>query len=83
MSTSSDDKLSEVKQQLFSIANHDHSHLLLERRFSEWHCKCLASARARAAFNILAEEHPIHAKNVSGLSLVGYTKDWASSFFVD
>ena len=53
----SSEHIAEAILHLEEAAFTDHSHLLLERRLSEWQEKVLASARARAAMTLLMEVH--------------------------
>ena len=53
----SSEHIAEAILHLEDAAFTDHSHLLLERRLSEWQEKVLASARARAAMTLLMEVH--------------------------
>jgi hypothetical protein len=83
MSTSTSDRFENVARELFKLSDLDHSHLLQEKRFAEWHSNVLASARARAAFATLTEIHEVHLEDDSGVSDGRHTRDWASGFFVD
>ena len=83
MSTSTSERFENIARELFKLSDLDHSHLLQEKRFAEWHSNVLASARARAAFATLTEIHKVHIEDESGVSAGGHTRDWASSFFVD
>ena len=62
MSTSTSDRFENVARELFKLSDLDHSHLLQEKRFAEWHSNVLASARARAAFATLTEEPEVSAE---------------------
>jgi hypothetical protein len=53
----SSEHIAEAILYLQEAAYANHSHLLLERRLSEWQEKVLTSARARAAISLLTEVH--------------------------
>ena len=83
MPTSTDERFENIARELFKLSDLDHSHLLHEKRFAEWHRNVLASARARAAFATLTEVHALHLEDETGLPSSRHPRDWASSFFVD
>lgn len=62
MPTSTNDRFVNVTRELHELSFLDHSHLLQEKRFTEWHRNVLASARARAAFATLTEEPEVSAE---------------------
>ena len=61
------DALNRFKEQLAELANRDHSELLYEKRYAEWYRNCLASARARAAYNLMDEVIPISIEDTERL----------------
>ena len=83
MSTSTSERFENIARELFKLSDLDHSHLLQEKRFAEWHSNVLASARARAAFATLTEIHEVCLEDETGVPNGRHTRDWASSFFVD
>ena len=83
MSTSTSERFENIARELFKLSDLDHSHLLQEKRFAEWHSNVLASARARAAFATLTEIHEVHLEDETRIPNGRHPGDWASGFFVD
>lgn len=83
MSTSTSERFENIARELFKLSDLDHSHLLQEKRFAEWHSNVLASARARAAFATLTEIHEVHLEDETRIPNGRHPRDWASGFFVD
>ena len=81
MSTS---KVEQIKDALSLLACRDHSHLLFEQRLSEWETNVLASARARAALEVLSEKPKVGSSQPQKrVPSNNKGNQFAESFFVD
>lgn len=73
MNSSQADHIAKAIEHLNHAINDDHTHLLYERRYTEWHQRVLQTAIARAAAEILTQEHQVqHQASESWLSDSGH-----------
>ena len=59
MTSSQADHIAQAINHLNHAINDNHTHLLYERRYTEWNQRVLQTAVARAAVELLTQEHQV------------------------